>query len=128
MVKRKFVILGIILFIAVGYLGYTGYKSSATYYYSVSEVMKQGSSVQSDNIRVNGLVAPGSVEKEPATSILRFTLVEGESKLLVVFRGIVPDAFTADAEVVVEGYLDTAGVFQAHTILTKCPSKYVPKT
>ena len=125
--KKRFLFGGIIVFMAVGYLGFMGFQSSATYYYTVSELMKQGNAIYGQNVRVNGWVSPGSVEQESSRLILRFTLTEGESSLPVVYQGVVPDAFKAGSEVVVEGYLDSDGVFQSESILTKCPSKYVPK-
>jgi cytochrome c-type biogenesis protein CcmE len=125
--KKRFLIGGIIVFLAIGYLGYMGFQGSAIYYYTVSELMKQGSSIYGENVRVNGQVAPGSVEQETAGSILRFTLIDGEASLPVVYQGVVPDAFKVGNEVVVEGHLNSADIFQANTILTKCPSKYVPK-
>jgi len=125
--KKRFLIGEIIVFLAIGYLGYMGFTSSATYYYTVSELIVQGSSIYGENVQVNGQVAPGSVEQEPGGLILRFSLVDGEETLPVVYQGVVPDAFKVGNEVVAEGYLDTAGIFQANTILTKCPSKYVPK-
>ena len=125
--KKRFLFGGIIVFIAVGYLGFMGFQSSATYYYTVSELMKQGSSIYGQNVRVNGWVYPGSVEQEPINLILRFTLTEGERNLPVVYHGVVPDAFKVGSEVVVEGYLNSDGVLQSETIMTKCPSKYVPK-
>jgi len=125
--KKRFLFGGIIVFIAVGYLGFMGFQSSATYYYTVSELMKQGSSIYGQNVRVNGWVSPGSVEQEPSSLILRFTLTEGERSLPVVYHGVVPDAFKVGSEVVVEGYLNSDGVLQSDTILTKCPSRYVPK-
>ena len=127
--KKRFLIGGIIVFLAIGYLGYTGFQSSATYYYTVSEFMEQGDSIYGENIRVNGQVASGSVEQESAGRILRFTIidVEGEGSLPVVYQGVVPDSFKVGNEVVAEGHLNSNGVFQANTILTKCPSRYVPK-
>ena len=125
--KKRFLLAGIVVFTAVGYLGFVGFQSSATYYYTVSELMKQGSSIYGQNVRVNGWVSPGSVEQEPSSLILRFTLTEGERSLPVVHHGVVPDAFKAGSEVVVEGYVNSDGVLQSETIMTKCPSKYVPK-
>ncbi len=93
----------------------------------VSELMEQGSSVYEENVRVNGQVAPGSVEQETAGSILRFTIIEGGESLPVFYQGVVPDSFKVGNEVVVEGYLNSDGIFQAHTLMPKCPSKYVPK-
>jgi cytochrome c-type biogenesis protein CcmE len=80
-------------------------------------------------VRVNGQVAPGSVEQEAQGTILRFTIVdvEGEESLPVVYQGVVPDTFKVGNEIVIEGHLNSDGIFQANTILTKCPSRYVPE-
>jgi cytochrome c-type biogenesis protein CcmE len=59
-------------------------------------------------------------------SALEFTIMEGGKSLPVIYRGMVPDTFRAGREIVIEGHLDSGGVFQADTILTKCPSKYEP--
>lgn len=127
--KRQFLIGGVIVFLAIGYLAYAGFQSSATYYYTVSELAAQKSSVNGENVRVNGRVAAGSVDQDTKERTLRFTIVDvvGEDSLPVVYRGIAPDTFKAGRDVVIEGYLNSAGVFQANTILTKCPSKYVSK-
>ena len=124
---RKFLIGELILFLAIAYLAYTGFQASATYYYTVSEFVQQGSSGHGENVRLNGQVASGSVEKESGGLILSFTIIEGGESLPVIYKGIVPDAFKAGSDIVIEGLLDSDGIFQTNTILTKCPSKYVPK-
>lgn len=125
--KKKFLIGGIIVCLAVGYLGYMGFTGSATYYYTVNELFEQGNSIYGENVRVNGQVAPGSVEQEAGSHILKFSIIEGEESLPVVYQGVVPDSFKVGNDVVVEGNLDSNGVFQANTLMAKCPSKYVPK-
>ncbi|MFQ6122000.1 MAG: cytochrome c maturation protein CcmE [Dehalococcoidales bacterium] len=125
--KRKFLIGGFIVFLTIAYLGYLGFQGSATYYYTVSELVQQGSSIYNEKVRVNGQVAPGSVEQEPESFALRFIITEGGQSLPVVYQGIVPDAFKVGNDVVVEGHLSSVGIFQANAILVKCPSKYVPK-
>ncbi len=125
--KKKFLIGGIIVFLAIGYLSYTGFVGGATYYYTVGELMEQGSSIYDENVRVNGDVAPGSVRQEAAGHTLSFTITDAEESLPVVYQGVVPDSFKVGNEVVVEGYLDSSGIFQAHTLMPKCPSKYVVK-
>ena len=101
---------------------------SATYYYEVGELLAQGNSINNETVRVNGQVAPGSLEQEAAGSILRFTMVdiEGDESLPVVYQGVVPDTFKVGNEVVVEGKLSSEGIFQAYTLMPTCPSKYVP--
>ena len=127
--KKRFFIGGAIVFLAIGYLGFMGFQSSATYYYTVSELLEQKSSIYDNSMRVNGQIIPGSIEQEPGSFTLRFTIIdtEGEDRLPVVYRGVVPDTFKVDNEVVVEGHLNSDGAFQAHTLMTKCPSRYVPE-
>ena len=62
--RRKFLIAGIAVGVAVGYLGYNAFMGAATYYYGVGELLEQGTSVQGQAVRVNGRI--GSLEKEQA--------------------------------------------------------------
>ncbi|MBI4186553.1 MAG: cytochrome c maturation protein CcmE [Chloroflexi bacterium] len=129
MLKRKqFLIGGLVVALALGFLLYNGFTGAATYYYTVSELSALGSSVYGENIRVNGKVAPGSVEREEQGTLLRFSVIDADSGqgFPVVYRGVVPDTFKEDSEVVAEGYLDSSGIFYASTVLAKCPSRYEP--
>ncbi len=127
--KKKFLIGGGIIFLAIGYLAFVGFQSSATYYYEVSELLAQGTLVYDENVRVNGQVAPGSVEQEAQGRIIKFTItdIEGGESLPVVYQGVVPDTFKVGNDVVVEGQYNSSGTFQAHTLMPKCPSRYVPE-
>ncbi len=125
--KKRFLIGAVIILLAISYLGFVGYQRSATYYYTVSELLAQGNPTKDGNVRVNGQVAPGSVEQTAAGRVISFTLTEGGQSLPVVYQGAVPDAFKAGVGIVIEGHLNSTGVFQASAILTKCPSKYVPQ-
>ena len=74
----------------------------------------------------------GTPSGDPHGEGLRFTLedIEGKQKerVLVIYKGSVPDLFRAGRDIVVEGRL-VNGVFVAvpGTLVTKCPSKYTPK-
>ena len=125
--RKKFFIGGIIIFIAIGYLAYTGFQSSATYYFTVSELLAQGSDTYGQSVRVNGDVGEIKLEKESGDRHIRFVLTEGGESLPVIYRGVVPDAFQTNIDVVVEGHLNDTGDFEADSILVKCPSKYVPE-
>ncbi len=125
--RKKFLIGGIIIFLALGYLGYTGFVGGTSYYYTVSELLEQGSSVYGENLRVNGQVAPGSLEQGSGALVLRFTVSDGEESLPVVYEGVVPDTFRVGNDIVLEGYLSSDGIFEAHTMISKCPSRYVPE-
>jgi len=127
--RKKFLVSSLLVIAAIACLCYVGFSSSRTYYYTVSEFIELGSSVIDQNVRVNGQVLAGSVEQESAGRIIRFTITstDGEETISVVYEGVVPDAFTEGSDVVIEGHLDSAGIFHAHTLQTKCPSRYVPE-
>lgn len=122
--KKKFLIGGAVLILAIAYLAYTGFVSSATYYYTVTEFTQTASPANSQVVRVSGEVAGGSVVQNGSS--LRFDLVDGSNRLAVAYEGVVPDTFKPGVEIVVEGKLDPGNIFQAKSILTKCASKYVP--
>ncbi len=126
--KRKYLISGLIVVLALGYLGYTGFQGATTYYYTVAELLDQRSTLQGESVRVEGEYDPESVVQESGGFVLTFTIIEGSKSLPVRYQGVIPDTFSATTEVVIEGHLDADGIFQANTILTKCPSKYVPES
>ena len=127
--KRTFIIGGIVIILAIAYLGYVGFKSSAVYYYTVGEVSDMKDDLNDKSFRINGYVAANSITQNTEEQSLEFVIVDlDESENLpVIYQGIVPDTFKEDMEVVIEGKLNSNGIFQANSILTKCPSKYEPQ-
>lgn len=111
----------------LGYFMYHAMQSSWSYYYSVDEFSSNTSVVKGNSFRVAGKVKPDSILKDLEKTNLSFILAGSISEVPVIYRGSVPDNFKADIEVVVEGRLDGAGVFQAETLMTKCESKYKAK-
>jgi cytochrome c-type biogenesis protein CcmE len=102
-----------------------GLKGSLVYYLSVGEFLdKAGKTDLGENFRINGNVVSGSIVKTPGTLGARFVMTDGHRQLPVVYSKETPDTFVDNSEVVVEGALGTDGVFVAHTLLAKCPSKY----
>lgn len=127
MLSRKFIIGGLIIFIALAFLGYRAFKESVPYYYTVSELSTQGDSVCNQLVRVNGVVAPGTVEPGADTLTIEFKLTDGSQSLPVIYHGVVSPTFKEGAEVVIEGRYNPDAVFEASSILTRCPAKYVPE-
>lgn len=129
--KKKYLIGGILILVAIGSLSFMAFRGAATYYYTVSEVKAQGNAIYGQNIRIAGEVVPGTVEQlKTGRTAIQFVLSDMENtsqRLPVFYQGAVPDAFKEGNEAVVEGRLDATGVFNAGQIIVKCPSKYVPK-
>jgi cytochrome c-type biogenesis protein CcmE len=123
---RKYFIGGFVVALAIAALLYNGLQGAFHYYYTVAEVKVLGEENAGKQLRVSGIVVPGSVEWGNDGSTLRFSLEEGGEKLIVIFRGTVPDTFKPGNEAVVEGTYDPrTNIFRATRVLAKCPSKYV---
>jgi cytochrome c-type biogenesis protein CcmE len=97
-------------------------RSSVVYYVTVTELMDHTKPVDRRGLRVTGKVVPGSIARQDVD--LRFSMSDGRMTLPVHYRGMVPDTFKDDGEVVVEGKITDAGTFEASMLLSKCPSKY----
>ena len=111
----------------IGYFVWQTMQSSWSYYYSVDDFTQQQSTAQSHYLRVAGQVKSGSSQRDLEKMNLTFILSGSETTIPVSYKGVVPDNFTEGREVVVQGRLDTNGVFQAEKLLTKCESKYEAK-
>jgi cytochrome c-type biogenesis protein CcmE len=111
----------------VAYFMYQAMQSSWAYYYSVDDFSAARTAAQGQSFRLAGRVKAGSVERDLQNMTLRFTLAGAQAQLPVQYKGITPDNFMEDREVVVEGRLAATGVFQADTLMTRCESKYQAK-
>jgi cytochrome c-type biogenesis protein CcmE len=124
--RGRFLIVVLVLAGALGYLIYVGVHSASMYYLTVSELTTRGEAAYTDNVRLGGTVMEDSVHQDTSGMIVDFTVTDGQSSLPVRYSGVLPDAFEPGAEVVAEGRLAPSGVFEASTLLAKCPSKYEP--
>jgi len=76
--------------------------------------------------RLGGLVQPGSLQRGDNLAV-SFEVADGNAKLPVAYKGILPDLFREGQGVVAEGALDANGVFKADTVLAKHDERYMPK-
>ncbi len=123
-------IAALILFLGgFSYLVFSGLSQDSVYFLNVSEAMAMERS-EINQARLFGKVAGEDIERESLG--VAFSLVDkvnSEQSIRVDYRGAVPDTFKPGAEVIVEGSFDAAGqVFEARTLITKCPSKYKSKS
>jgi cytochrome c-type biogenesis protein CcmE len=82
-----------------------------------------------EKVQLAGMVL-GPVRGDPHGAGMRFRLrdVDGTATVPVVYTGSKPDLFRAGRHVYLKGRLQN-GVFvgERDSLVTKCPSKYVPK-
>ena len=123
--KRYQLGVGIAILVgAIAYLVIASISSTGVYYYTLDE-LKDLAIDPSQKIRVSGALDKESVEYDPSGPVLRFRLQteDGDEKLPVVFRDVMPDNLLESTEIVVTGLLHD-GAFYAESMLVKCPSRY----
>ena len=107
-------------------LVFSGLREGSVYFVNVSEALalEPGKLQQA---RLFGLVHEEFTMASTSLGVtFRLLDKEDESKSMIVrYVGAVPDTFKAGVEVIVEGsFQPEENVFDAKTLLTKCPSKY----
>lgn len=122
--KLKFLIGGLLILAAIAFVTISSFQNNAIYYLTLKELNTQRATLIGQPIRVNAPLDKSSIQFDDKTLTLKFNLAEGNLVLQVVYKGVVPDTMDQGESVVAEGRLGADGVFQASTILVKCPSKY----
>jgi len=122
--RAKFFVGGGIIVLALLLLIVNSFRGASAYYITVSELNSKGAAALGKSWRVSGPVDKGSVEYDSQTLTLKFDMMEDDQRLPVVYHDVMPDLFMKSTSVIVEGQMTNSGVFEAKTILVKCPSKY----
>ncbi|RME87642.1 MAG: cytochrome c maturation protein CcmE [Anaerolineae bacterium] len=149
MQRMKFVLGGLLILAAVIWLIATSTQASAEYFMTVEELQAKGESVIGKNLRVSGAVIGDTIQYDPETLTLKFTVahVTGDNKeieaqgglaavlkeavndpnrprLQVVYHGPRPDLLRNEAQAIMTGHLGEDGIFYADELLLKCPTRY----
>ncbi len=107
-----------------GLLAMTALKDQAAYFYSPSDLAREGIP-QGKAIRLGGMVADKSIQRQPDGVSIAFIVEDGPNKVPVKFRGIVPDLFKEKSGVIAEGKFE-GETFVANNILAKHDERYMP--
>lgn len=128
----KLLLLAAALIAAVGFLVWTGTQGATVYYHTVGEVRAMDSEAFYRLIRVNGIVADGSIQTSGDGNVINFDLQDDSGRLPVEYRGTPPDLFGYSAEdryqeVIVEGQLEPSGAFRARSLIVKHGPEIEPR-
>jgi cytochrome c-type biogenesis protein CcmE len=125
--QTKFLIGGGLILATVGYLMASGIKETGVYYLTPSELSARISADRSFynvGMKMGARVVKGSIQRDVASQTITFRVTDGAHSYPVIYRGLAPDTFTDEVDVVVEGRLQSDGTFRATTLLAKCGSRY----
>jgi cytochrome c-type biogenesis protein CcmE len=114
-----FIILG-----TLSWLAFSGFQEGKAYYVTLEELKKMGDAAYQRRLKVAGIVEEGSIQRKGTD--LYFKIAHNELALPVHYSGKdpVPDTFKGGTQTLVEGKLQSDGVFLAKKIQAKCASKY----
>ena len=114
-----------VLVAAFSALLFTTLQDNLQYYKYVDEVAAAPHEWQGKTLQVHGYVVPGSVRGTSDRLNWKFDLQRNGKVISATYRGVTPDTFKDDAEVVLTGQFHENGEgFNATDMTAKCPSKY----
>jgi cytochrome c-type biogenesis protein CcmE len=101
------------------------FNQNMLYYYSPTQI-HAGEAPDARSIRVGGLVENGSVQREPGSLEVRFTLTDFSNTVGVSYTGVLPDLFREGQGIIARGKLNEQGLFVAEEVLAKHDENYMP--
>ena len=121
---RAFFILLIFLSVALTvFLVFKSLEENVVYFKSPTEI-KNLSELDTNKIRVGGMVKKNSIKTSDSEII--FTITDFKNELVVSFKGSVPNLFEEGKGVVAEGFLKDRSYLKAIKILAKHDENYMP--
>src|SRR4030043_1588362 len=98
--RLKFIIVGLLIIAAIVYLIISSPKANAQYFFTIDELKSRGQSVVDQNVRISGAVIGDSIQYDPQTLALSFTIanvpadnkqIEAQGGLALVLHEAVTD-------------------------------------
>lgn len=125
--KWVYVVALLLVGAGVGYLVLSGLSQNSVYFLNVSEALAMPED-KLTQARLFGSVCEQDIVRDFSALGVAFTVQDkdnADQTMRVEYSGAVPDTFKPGVEVILEGRFNAqARVFEATTLLTKCPSKY----
>jgi cytochrome c-type biogenesis protein CcmE len=147
--RAKFYVGGLIIVAAIVYLIASGVAQTAQFFLTVDELRAKGTEIVGRDVRVSGAVLGESIQYDPKTLKLSFTVANvtnsnqeieqagglaevlyqavnnpNATRMQVIYTGPKPDLLRHEAQAIMTGTLREDGVFEAHELLLKCPTRY----
>lgn len=119
--RWRLVVVVVVVLGAVGVLAAAGLNRTLVYYRTPTELVADHSLV-GKQVRVGGLVAPGSLHR--TAGVVRFILTDGATDLPVVFTGAINGVFAPGRDALVDGRLQPNGTFAGDELMVKHDDSY----
>ncbi len=145
---NKFIIGGLLIFVATSILVAISIKGNAQYYLTIDE-LRVSPEKWNQNLRISGVVLGDTIRLVPGSDEITFQVVNipGDMNtieamggiaavlhqaatdpkampLTIIYHGVKPDLLKDEAQAIMTGRMQPDGTFLAGELLLKCPSKY----
>ena len=107
------------------YLVVSALSKNLNLFYSPTDLLNNDLSPDT-LIRAGGMVREGSIKRSETSLSIEFVVTDFKNDLKIKYSGILPDLFSEEAGVVVQGYLEKEGTFRAIEVLAKHDENYMP--
>ncbi len=121
--RLKLAVGACVFFGAITYLALAGARQACVYHLTVDQFLSDRQ-YRSQRVRLCGTVDVKHFSSSRAALTANFVLKGAALNLPIQYHGVIPGLFQAGRDVVVEGQLNSQGVFAADVMMTKCASKY----
>ncbi len=124
--KKRLTLVGVVVLSvgAAAAVALTALQDNLTFFVSPSDVYAQTTPLDRP-LRLGGLVAEGTVSRDPQSMQVSFSVTDGAHSIPVNYTGLLPTLFREGQGVIAHGRIDN-GVFQAHEILARHDETYMP--
>ena len=123
--NRLIVVIVIVLGVAVSAgLALVALQENINLFYSPTQVLN-GEAPTGHTFRIGGLVAEGTVKRDPNSLEVTFGLSDGPNEVTVAYEGILPDLFREGQGIVAQGRMQ-GDRFKADEVLAKHDETYMP--
>lgn len=119
--RWRLAVVVLVVLAAAALLAVSGLSRTLVYYRTPTELMHDRSLV-GKQVRVGGLVQPGTLRREG--QVVSFTLTDGATDVPVVFTGPINGVFAAGRDALVDGRLTPAGTFDGDQLMVKHDDTY----
>ena len=123
--QRLLIVLGLVsgLGIAVGLVMFA-LSQNINLFFTPTQIAK-GEAPSAQMIRVGGMVADGTVDRDPQSLIVAFDVTDFDHNVRVTYEGILPDLFREGQGIVAEGVFNEDKLI-ANQVLAKHDENYMP--
>ena len=108
---------------AFAMIAYSGISKNLVYYWTPSDLKANGNKAYGANIRLGGMVVPGSIKKLGGSAV-EFDVKDATDIVHVKTSTVPPQMFRENIGVVVEGTMMRGGYFQSSRLMVSHNNEY----